>query len=58
MRSHGPKRVKKLAETTALVTGGAVRVADDVALAGCFFAACPRYIMGQLLFVDGGATTV
>jgi len=78
MKSHGPKRVKKLAETTALVTGGAVRVGraialapaiqvnavgrhgapDDGALAVCFFAACPRYITGQLLFVDGGATAV
>src|SRR5262245_30867712 len=103
MRSHGPKRVKKLAGTTALVTGGAVRVGraialapaiqgnavgpgvvrlpggfppasrkkmiaripmgrhgapDDVALAVCFFAACPRDITGQLQFVEGGATTV
>jgi NAD(P)-dependent dehydrogenase (short-subunit alcohol dehydrogenase family) len=33
MRSHGPKRVKKLAGTRALVTGGAVRVGRAIALA-------------------------
>jgi NAD(P)-dependent dehydrogenase (short-subunit alcohol dehydrogenase family) len=31
---------------------------DDVADAVCFFATCPRYITGQLLFVDGGASVV
>ncbi len=31
---------------------------DDVAEAVCFFATCPRYITGQVLFVDGGATAV
>ena len=31
---------------------------DDVADAVCFFATCPRYITGQLLFVDGGASAV
>jgi NAD(P)-dependent dehydrogenase (short-subunit alcohol dehydrogenase family) len=30
----------------------------DVAEAVCFFATCPRYITGQILFVDGGATAV
>jgi len=33
MRSHGPKRVKKLAGTRALVTGGTVRVGRAIALA-------------------------
>jgi pteridine reductase len=28
----------------------------DVAAAVCFFATCPEYITGQVLFVDGGAT--
>jgi len=31
---------------------------NDVAEAVCFFATCPRYITGQVLFVDGGATAV
>jgi pteridine reductase len=30
----------------------------DVAEAVCFFATCPRYITGQILFVDGGASVV
>jgi NAD(P)-dependent dehydrogenase (short-subunit alcohol dehydrogenase family) len=30
----------------------------DVAAAVCFFATCPDYITGQILFVDGGATAV
>ena len=30
----------------------------DVAEAVCFFATCPRYITGQILFVDGGASAV
>ena len=51
----------------ALVTGGAVRVGQaialtparagmDVAMAAAvlFFATCPRYITGQVLKVDGG----
>jgi pteridine reductase len=29
---------------------------DDVAAAVCFFATCPAYITGQVLFVDGGAS--
>ena len=29
---------------------------DDVAAAVCFFATCPDYITGQVLFVDGGAS--
>jgi NAD(P)-dependent dehydrogenase (short-subunit alcohol dehydrogenase family) len=29
---------------------------DDVAAAVCFFATCPEYITGQVLFVDGGAS--
>jgi NAD(P)-dependent dehydrogenase (short-subunit alcohol dehydrogenase family) len=29
---------------------------EDVAAAVCFFATCPAYITGQVLFVDGGAT--
>jgi pteridine reductase len=29
---------------------------EDVAAAVCFFATCPGYITGQVLFVDGGAT--
>jgi NAD(P)-dependent dehydrogenase (short-subunit alcohol dehydrogenase family) len=31
---------------------------EDVAAAVRFFAACPDYITGQVLFVDGGATAV
>jgi len=31
---------------------------DDVAAAVCFFATCPDYITGQVLFVDGGATAM
>jgi NAD(P)-dependent dehydrogenase (short-subunit alcohol dehydrogenase family) len=30
----------------------------DVAEAVCFFATCPRFITGQVLFVDGGASVV
>jgi NAD(P)-dependent dehydrogenase (short-subunit alcohol dehydrogenase family) len=30
----------------------------DVAEAVCFFATCPDYITGQVLFVDGGATAL
>ena len=30
----------------------------DVAAAVCFFATCPDYITGQILFVDGGATAL
>lgn len=30
----------------------------DVAAAVCFFATCPDYVTGQVLFVDGGASTV
>jgi NAD(P)-dependent dehydrogenase (short-subunit alcohol dehydrogenase family) len=30
----------------------------DVAAAVCFFATCPDYITGQVLFVDGGATAL
>jgi NAD(P)-dependent dehydrogenase (short-subunit alcohol dehydrogenase family) len=30
----------------------------DVAAAVCFFATCPDYITGQILFVDGGASAV
>jgi NAD(P)-dependent dehydrogenase (short-subunit alcohol dehydrogenase family) len=30
----------------------------DVAAAVCFFATCPDYITGQVLFVDGGATVL
>ena len=29
---------------------------EDVAAAVLFFAACPTYITGQVLFVDAGAT--
>jgi NAD(P)-dependent dehydrogenase (short-subunit alcohol dehydrogenase family) len=28
----------------------------DVAATVCFFATCPAYITGQVLYVDGGAT--
>ena len=31
---------------------------DDVAAAVRFFATCPTYITGQVLYVDGGATAV
>jgi pteridine reductase len=31
---------------------------EDVAEAVCFFASCPRYITGQVLHVDGGASVV
>jgi pteridine reductase len=30
--------------------------AADVAVAVCFFATCPAYVTGQVLYVDGGAT--
>jgi NAD(P)-dependent dehydrogenase (short-subunit alcohol dehydrogenase family) len=30
----------------------------DVVAAVCFFATCPDYITGQILFVDGGATAL
>lgn len=30
----------------------------DVAAAVCFFATCPDFITGQVLFVDGGATAI
>jgi NAD(P)-dependent dehydrogenase (short-subunit alcohol dehydrogenase family) len=30
----------------------------DVAAAVRFFATCPRYVTGQVLFVDGGATSI
>ena len=30
----------------------------DVAAAVRFFATCPEYITGQVLFVDGGATAI
>ncbi|HXJ82389.1 MAG TPA: SDR family oxidoreductase [Candidatus Methylomirabilis sp.] len=30
----------------------------DVAEAVCFFATCPAYITGQILYVDGGATAI
>jgi len=30
----------------------------DVAAAVCFFATCPEYITGQILFVDGGASAL
>lgn len=29
---------------------------EDVAAAVCFFATCPEFVTGQVLFVDGGAT--
>jgi NAD(P)-dependent dehydrogenase (short-subunit alcohol dehydrogenase family) len=31
---------------------------EDVAAAVCFFATCPDYITGQVLYVDGGASAV
>ncbi len=31
---------------------------EDVAAAVRFFATCPTYITGQVLFVDGGATSI
>jgi NAD(P)-dependent dehydrogenase (short-subunit alcohol dehydrogenase family) len=31
---------------------------EDVAAAVCFFATCPGYITGQVLYVDGGATAL
>src|SRR5262249_45900040 len=31
---------------------------EDVADAVCFFATCPPYITGQILYVDGGASTI
>ncbi len=31
---------------------------EDVVAAVCFFATCPDYITGQVLFVDGGATAL
>ena len=31
---------------------------DDAAAAVCFFASCPDYITGQILFVDGGASAL
>jgi NAD(P)-dependent dehydrogenase (short-subunit alcohol dehydrogenase family) len=43
---------------TARIPMGRHGAPDDVAEAVYFFATCPRYITGQLLFVDGGATAV
>ncbi len=43
---------------TARIPMGRHGEPDDVAEAVCFFATCPGYITGQLLFVDGGATAV
>jgi 3-oxoacyl-[acyl-carrier protein] reductase/pteridine reductase len=33
-------------------------VPDDAAAAVLFFATCPEYITGQILFVDGGASAL
>ncbi len=42
----------------ARIPMGRVGDPDDVAAAVCFFATCPAYITGQVLFVDGGASVV
>ena len=51
-----PRGVKQ--KITARIPMGRHGAPDDVAEAVCFFATCPRYITGQLLFVDGGATAL
>lgn len=43
---------------TARIPMGRLGEPADVAEAVCFFATCPRYITGQILFVDGGASVV
>lgn len=43
---------------TARIPMGRQGHPDDVAAAVCFFATCPDYITGQILFVDGGATAI
>lgn len=46
---------KRLAARIPMGRSGAP---EDVAAAVCFFATCPAYITGQILFVDGGASAV
>jgi NAD(P)-dependent dehydrogenase (short-subunit alcohol dehydrogenase family) len=48
-------RARRLAETVPMGRQGEPR---DVAEAVRFFATCPSYITGQVLFVDGGATAI
>ncbi len=51
-----PRETKKRLQ--AKIPMGRLGHADDVAAAVRFFATCPDYITGQVLYVDGGATAV
>ncbi len=51
-----PQETKK--KLQAKIPMGRLGHPDDVAAAVRFFATCPDYITGQVLYVDGGATAV
>jgi NAD(P)-dependent dehydrogenase (short-subunit alcohol dehydrogenase family) len=51
-----PRETKK--RIRAKIPMGRLGHPDDVAAAVRFFATCPDYITGQVLYVDGGATAV
>ena len=53
---HFPREAKKRLQ--AKIPMGRLGHPDDVAAAVRFFATCPDYITGQVLYVDGGATVV
>jgi NAD(P)-dependent dehydrogenase (short-subunit alcohol dehydrogenase family) len=48
---------KEADRLAARVPMGRLGSPEDVAAAVVFFATCPDYITGQVLFVDGGAST-
>jgi NAD(P)-dependent dehydrogenase (short-subunit alcohol dehydrogenase family) len=51
-----PRETKR--KLQAKIPMGRLGHPDDVAAAVRFFATCPDYITGQVLYVDGGATAV
>jgi pteridine reductase len=51
-----PREIKRRLQ--AKIPMGRLGHPDDVAAAVRFFATCPDYITGQVLYVDGGATAV
>jgi len=53
---HFPRETRKRLQ--AKIPMGRLGHPDDVAAAVRFFATCPDYITGQILYVDGGATAV
>ena len=53
---NSPRETKKRLQ--AKIPMGRLGHPDDVAAAVRFFATCPDYITGQVLYVDGGATAV